>query len=94
MSEWSDMLDRARKAEAAIAELLANRDELIHMVGLLKTEVERLKVCGNCKWFDAEEFQFYAHPETLEDNYHADDPYYISAPDKCDFTPTRWTNRE
>jgi len=52
----------ARKARAAIAELEA--------------ENERLKVCGNCKWFRAEEFQ-----------------YYISAPDKCDFTPTRWEKR-
>ena len=95
-------LDRIAKMEAENAQLRADIDyssiegaiqreeRLRERIAELEAEVERLKVCGNCKHFAAEEFQYCAHPETLDHGYDGDMPYYISAPDKCDFTPTRW----
>lgn len=68
-------------------------DDVEPLIAELEAESERLKVCGNCQHFDAEEFQYCAHPETLDAGYDGDMPYYISAPDKCDFTPSRWTER-
>ena len=59
----------------------------------LEEENERLRVCGNCKHFDAEEFQYCNHPKTLDAGWDGDRPYYISAPDKCSFTPSRWAER-
>lgn len=43
---------RAEQAEAKTAALTANRDELVHMVGLLKAELAALKArcCDNCAW--------------------------------------------
>jgi hypothetical protein len=52
-----------------------------------EAELAALKCCGNCKWFRAVEYQECGHPDVPYENY------YISAPDKCDFTPSRWTPR-
>ena len=60
-------------------------------VAELEAENERLKVCGNCKWFRAEEYQYCGHPEAPGNA--AGYEYYISAPDKCDFTTSRWETR-
>ena len=60
----------------------------------LEAENERLKVCGNCQHFAAEEFQYCSHPSTLDAGWDGDMPYYISAPDKCSFTPSRWAERD
>ena len=61
----------------------------------MNAELAALKCCGNCRWFRAEEYQYCGCPETLaaEGRNYYDQPYYISAPDKCDFTPSRWTAR-
>jgi len=87
----------AEQAEAELAALQQQFDGLASWAKAkcdgLEVEIERLKVCGNCLHFAAEEFQFCAHPETLDAGYDGDMPYYISAPDKCDFTPTRWEAR-
>ena len=67
-------------ADAAIAELDA--------------ENKRLRCCGNCVHFDAEEFQYCSHPSTLDAGWDGDMPYYISVPDQCRFTPSRRAERE
>lgn len=82
------------EAIAFFNECKARRVRDRERIAELEAENERLRVCGNCKWFRAEEYQFCAHPETLDAGYDGDMPYYISAPDKCDFTPSRWATRE
>ena len=66
-------------------------DAAVARIAELEAENERLKVCGNCKWFRAEEYQYCGHPEAPGNA--AGYEYYISAPDKCDFTPSRWETR-
>lgn len=56
----------------------------------LSAENERLKCCGNCKWFRAEEYQNCGHHDVPT---YEQGEYYISAPDKCDFAPNRWEAR-
>jgi len=68
-------------------------NRLMERIAELEEENERRAVCGNCKHFAAEEFQYCNHPSTLDAGWDGDRPYYISAPDKCDFTPSRWDKR-
>lgn len=56
----------------------------------LRAENERLECCGNCKWFRAEEYQNCGHRDVPT---YEQGEYYISAPDKCDFAPSRWEAR-
>jgi hypothetical protein len=66
------------KAELAAAKRIIRKQQ---------DKLAALKCCGNCKWFRAVEYQECGHPDVPYENY------YISAPDKCDFTPSRWTPR-
>jgi hypothetical protein len=72
--------DRLEQAEAEL-------DALDVKYVTVQHELAALKCCGNCKWFRAVEYQECGHPDVPYENY------YISAPDKCDFTPSRWTPR-
>ena len=62
-----------------------------HLREKYRAELAALKCCGNCKWFRAEEYQYCGLPD-IPGYKTADHEYYISAPDECDFTPSRWTN--
>ncbi|HET6496842.1 MAG TPA: hypothetical protein VFH61_15915 [Thermoleophilia bacterium] len=65
------------------------------IAALADAAIESLKCCGNCKWYAAEEFQYCDEPERHEIalRWVDPEPYYISAPDHCDFTPSRWKER-
>jgi len=99
-------VELCRERDARISELEAEnqlvKDDFDRMQRECKHEkmraekaeatIERLRVCGNCKWFRAEEFQYCGLPD-IPGHMAYDHEYYISAPDKCDFTPSRWTER-
>ena len=90
--------ERAEQAEAELATKEKEcQEQFRQLLGAGETfnkmnaELAALKCCGNCKWFRAEEYQYCGLPDIP--GYHAGDhEYYISAPDECDFTPSRWTN--
>jgi hypothetical protein len=96
---WMDQKTQKERAESHAADckrLVTACEDDIDAERMKRREaeatVERLHVCGNCKWFRTEEYQYCGLLDIPR--YMAyEHEYYISAPDKCDFTPSRWAER-